>query len=56
MLLAVYFAVEEFLAFVAVASGQCSESICSVIRIALFTWNLLHLCHNIDGSLSTSTE
>jgi hypothetical protein len=30
---AVYFAVEKFLAFIAVASGQCSEGICSVIRI-----------------------
>jgi hypothetical protein len=54
--LAVHFEVEEFLVSIAVASVHCSESIPPVMRIPLFTWNMLFLCHNIDGSQSNSTE
>jgi len=46
----------EFLASIAAASVQCFDSICSVIRIPLFTFNVLRFCHNIDGSLTNSTE
>ena len=56
ILLAISLAIEEFLASIAAASAHCSESICSVIRILLFTWNMLYLCHNIDGSLSNSIK
>jgi len=56
ILLAVSLMIEEFLASIAAVSVQCSESICSEISITLFAWNMLHLCHNTDGSLGNSTE
>ena len=56
ILLAISLAIKDFLASIAAASVQCFESICYVIRIPLFTWNMLHLCHNIGGSLSNSIE